>query len=259
MKRLFGVVLCCLALSLSCISSFAAEKTYQLILLRHGESTWNKEHRFTGWADIPLTEKGEKGALAAGERIQAENLTVDIVYTSRLKWAIKTTWLALEGMDRMWTPVNTVWWLNERCYGDLEGKTYDEVIADAGEEQMRIWRRSFNVPPPPFPQGDPRSPLADIRYRDIPPFQLPESESLENVINRLEPYWKSVLVPAIFSGQKILIAGHSTALRALSKHIDPSLDEEALAKLEISNSTPIVYILDENLRPISRTVLGDKK
>lgn len=259
MKRLLGTLLCLFALSLLGTMSSAAEKTYQLVLLRHGESTWNKEHRFTGWADVPLTEKGENGAFRAGELMKEAGLSIDAVYTSRLGRAIKTAWLALEGMERMWVPVNNVWWLNERCYGDLEGKTYDEVTADKGEEQMKIWRRSFDVPPPPFPKGDPRSPLADARYSDVPPFLLPEGESLELVIARLEPYWNTVLVPEIYSGRKIMIAGHSTALRALSKHIDPSLDEEALSKLEISNSTPIVYILDENLRPVSRTVLGGKK
>lgn len=257
-RRFRGVVAVLLAI-LFPIAAGAGEKTCQLVLLRHGESTWNKERRFTGWADVPLTEKGEAGALEAGRLMREAGLSFDIVYTSRLGRAIKTAWLALEGMERQWTPVVNAWWLNERSYGDLEGKTYAEVGAELGEEQVRIWRRSFDVPPPPFAAGDPRSPIADARYSDVPPFQLPLGESLEMVIARLEPYWKAVLVPELASGRRILIVGHSTALRALSRHIDPSLDEEALGKLEIANSTPIVYTLDENLRPISREALGGEK
>lgn len=259
MTRFRRVAVCLLVLSFLCVSSFAAEKTYQLVLLRHGESTWNKEGKFTGWSDVPLTEKGEAGALRAGRLMKEAGLSIDAVYTSRLGRAIKTSWLALEGMEKMWTPVTNVWWLNERCYGDLEGKTHAEATAESGEAQVKIWRRSFDVPPPPIPAGDPRSPLADARYDDVPRFQLPLGESLEMVIKRLEPYWSAVLVPEIVAGKNILISGHSTQLRALSALIDPSLDVEALGKLEISNSTPIVYTLDENLRPISRTILGGKK
>ena len=265
MKYMCGLLVC-LFLALPVLPASAAApvakpggETYRLVLLRHGESVWNKENRFTGWADVPLTEKGMVGAFKAGELMKKEGLSFDEVHTSYLGRAIKTAWLALEALDTMWIPVHVDWRLNERSYGDLEGKTREEVTAASGAEQVKIWRRSFDVPPPPLADDDPRSPVRDSRYRAIPRDQIPRAESLKDVIARSQPYWDSVLVPAIRSGRNIMVVGHSTALRALSKCIDPDLDETALQKLEIPNSTPIIYILDAHLKPISRTVLGKEE
>ena len=231
--------------------------TRQIVLLRHGESVWNKEDRFTGWSEPPLTDKGIAGALKAGELLKREGFTFDAVHTSYLSRAIKTTWLALEGMDLLWIPVRTDWRLNERCYGDLEGKTRQEAAAASSPEQVHIWRRSFDIAPPPLADNDPRSPAQDPKYRAVPRDKLPRSESLKDTIARTKPYWKRVLAPALRSGKNILVVGHNTSLRALSKCIDEALGEKDLEKLELPNTTPVVYTLDANLKPISRRVLGE--
>lgn len=257
MKRLCAVLMCLfVVLAAAPVHAAEAGKTHTLVLLRHGESTWNKEGRFTGWSNIPLTAKGEAGAFKAGEIMKKEGLSFDEVYTSYLNRAIKTAWLALEGLDEMWVPVHADWRLNERSYGDLEGKTRKEVTEARGEEQVKIWRRSFDVPPPPLSYDDARSPAKDPRYKALPKGAIPQSESLKDVIARSQPYWDSVLVPALKAGRTIMVVGHSTALRALSKCIEPGLDEKALQKLEIPNSTPIVYILDADMKVVSRTVLA---
>lgn len=262
MKRLGGVLLCLFVITSAAWAAGAASpapgqegKTHTLVLLRHGESIWNKEGRFTGWSDIPLTEKGEAGAFKAGEIMRREGLAFDAAYTSYLNRAIKTAWLALEGMNLMWIPVHADWRFNERCYGDLEGKTRKEVTEAKGEDQVKIWRRSFDVPPPPLAYDDPRSPAADPRYKALAREQIPRAESLKDTIARSRPVWDNVLAPALKSGKTILVVGHSTSLRALSKCIDPALDEQALQKLEIPNSTPIVYTLDAALKPVTRKVL----
>ena len=233
-------------------------KTYTLVLLRHGESLWNKEDRFTGWSDVPLTEKGEAGALKAGKLLKAEGLSFDTVHTSYLGRAIKTTWLALEGMEQMWLPVQKDWRLNERSYGALEGKTRKEAAASSSEEQVKIWRRSFDVPPPPMAYDDPRSPTKDPRYQAVPRQQIPQAESLKDTIARVKPYWQNELVPQIRSGKKVLVVAHSTLLRALVANFSAMTPEE-LQKFEIPNSVPLVFELDSNLKPVSHRVLGEEK
>ena len=240
------------------VSACAAPKTATLVLLRHGESVWNLEGRFTGWSDVELTEKGVKGARTAGEEMKRAGLTFDVVHVSVLRRAIDTAWLAMKGMDAMWLPVENYWRLNERCYGDLEGKTRAEVSNDVGAEQVNVWRRSFDVPPPPLSPEDPRSPMGDPRYAKLDRRVIPQSESLKDTIARVGPYWNDCLVPALRLGQNVLVVGHSTSLRALSSWIEPALTPEQLQKLEIPNTTPVVYELelgDGEIKVLSRRVV----
>ena len=233
-------------------------KTYTLVLLRHGESLWNKEDRFTGWSDVPLTEKGEAGALKADKLLKAEGFAFDQVHTSYLGRAIKTAWLTLEGMETMWLPVQKDWRLNERHYGALEGKTRKEVTETSGAQQVKIWRRSFDVPPPPMSHDDLRSPAKDPRYQAVPRQLIPQSESLKDTIARVQPYWLAELVPSIRSGKKVLVVAHSTLLRALVANFS-RMSEEELQKFEIPNTVPLVFQLDENLKPVSYRILGAEK
>ena len=250
-----------LAVGLSSISaSFAVsaeEAAYRLVLLRHGESQWNLEKRFTGWSDVDLTDKGRNGALKTGELLKQAGVPISEVHTSKLKRAIETAQLAQKGMGAEWLPVTKYWRLNERCYGDLEGKKRADVTKEVGEDQVKVWRRSFDVPPPPLAKDDPRSPVKDPRYSDLDPREIPSAESLKDVISRVGPYWTDQLYPAIKSGKTVLVVGHSTNLRALSSWIEPNLDNKALSKLEIGNSKPIVYEFDKNMKVISRKVLSD--
>lgn len=239
-------------------STAAPGKTYTLVLLRHGESLWNKEDRFTGWSDVPLTEKGEAGALKAGKLMKAEGLSFDQVYTSYLSRAIKTTWLSLEGMEAMWLPVQKDWRLNERSYGALEGKTRKAATEESGAEQVKIWRRSFDVPPPPMSYDDARSPAKDPRYKDVPRASIPQSESLKDTIARVKPYWQNELVPQIRSGKKVMVVAHSTLLRALVASFSTMTPDE-LQKFEIPNTVPLVFQLDHDMKPVSHRALGAEK
>lgn len=255
-KRIFALLL---LIALFAAPSFASEnQKVTLVLLRHGESVWNLEGRFTGWSDVELTEKGVNGALAAGVELKKAGLNFDVVHVSLLRRALETAWLATKGMETTWLPVEKYWRLNERCYGDLEGKTRKEVADKVGSEQVNIWRRSFDVPPPELSFDDPRSPVHDPRYAKLDKRFMPKAESLKDTIARVEPYWSDSLLPALYSGKNVLVVGHSTCLRALSSWIEPNLSPEQLQQLEIPNTTPVVYELELNqdgVKVLSRTVI----
>lgn len=227
-----------------------------LLLLRHGQSEWNKENRFTGWHDVGLSEQGVGEARRAGQLIREEGLEFDVAYTSVLKRAIKTLWLALEEMDRMWLPVERRWRLNERHYGALQGLNKAETAAKHGDEQVKIWRRSYDVPPPPLTRDDERWPGHDLRYRDLAPEQLPLSECLEDTVNRFLPLWNEEIAPALTSGKRVLIAAHGNSLRALVKLLDNVSNEDILG-LNIPTGIPLLYELDDELKPIGHRYLGD--
>ena len=229
---------------------------HTLVLLRHGESTWNKENRFTGWTGVDLTEKGRQEAAEAGRLIKAEGLTFDVAYTSVLKRAIRTLWIALDELDLMWIPVSRSWRLNERHYGALQGLNKAETAAQHGEAQTKIWRRSYDVPPPPLDLNDPRHPGRDPRYALLPPTDLPLTESLKDTVARFLPYWEDTVAPAVRSGRRVLIAAHGNSLRALVKHLDQISDAD-IVELNIPTGIPLVYRLDEHLRPLDRGYLGD--
>ncbi len=221
----------------------------QLVLLRHGESEWNKENRFTGWTDVDLSETGVKEAIQAGQRMKAAGMEFDVAYTSVLKRAIRTLWLALDEMDQMWLPVYRCWRLNERHYGALQGLNKAEMAERFGPEQVHIWRRSYDVPPPALELDDPRYPGSDRRYRDLAPEQVPATESLKITLERVLPYWHETIAPALRSGQRVLVAAHGNSLRALVKYLDGISDEE-IPSLNIPTGVPRVYELDDDLKPI---------
>jgi 2,3-bisphosphoglycerate-dependent phosphoglycerate mutase len=229
---------------------------YKLVLLRHGESQWNKENRFTGWVDVDLSEKGIEEAKKAGETLKKEGFVFDVAYTSVLKRAIHTLWNVLDVMDLTWIPVYRSWRLNERHYGALAGLDKSETAAKHGEDQVKIWRRSFDIPPPPLDPTDPRFPSKDPRYADLDPRVLPATESLKTTIDRVLPYWHDVLVPTIRSGKRVAIAAHGNSLRALIKYLD-NLSDEAIVALNVPTAVPLVYELDANLRPIKNYYLAD--
>ncbi len=228
----------------------------KVVLLRHGESQWNLENRFTGWTDVGLTERGVQEAHNAAKLLQEEGFTFDVAYTSVLKRAIKTLWIVMEDMDLMWIPVYRSWRLNERHYGALQGLNKAETAKKHGEEQVLIWRRSYDVPPPALDPSDPRFPGHDPRYKNVPKDELPRTESLKDTVKRFLPYWHETIAPAIKSGQKVIIAAHGNSLRALVKYLD-DMSEEAIVKLNIPTGIPLVYELDENLKPITHYYLGD--
>ena len=227
-----------------------------LVLLRHGESQWNRENRFTGWADVPLSEAGTREAERAGQLMRDEGLAFDVAYTSLLKRAIKTLWLSLEALDQMWVPVHRTWRLNERMYGALQGLDKAETVKKHGEEQVKIWRRSFDVPPPPMAQTDERWPGRDRRYANLRPEEVPGSESLKDTVARFLPYWEAEIAPALKRGERVLITAHGNSLRALIKHLDRIGDEEIVG-LNIPTGIPLLYELDDDLRPRSSRYLGD--
>jgi len=229
---------------------------HTLVLLRHGESTWNQENRFTGWTDVDLTEKGRAEAARAGDLLQAAGLTFDIAYTSVLKRAIRTCWIALDRLDLLWIPVTREWRLNERHYGALQGLNKAETAAKHGEAQTKIWRRSFDIPPPPLPPGDPRDARHDPRYAALSPKDIPATESLKDTIARFLPYWHATIAPDIVAGKRVLITAHGNSLRALVKHLDGISDQE-IVELNIPTGIPLVYELDAHLRPVGRKYLGD--
>ena len=227
---------------------------YKVVLLRHGQSQWNLENRFTGWTDVDLTEQGKQEADAAGKLFLDEGYTFDIAYTSVLKRAIRTLWIVLDKMDLMWIPVIRSWQLNERHYGALQGLDKAETAEKHGADQVKIWRRSYATPP--LPDDDDRLPSKDPRYKGIPKDQLPASEALKNTVDRFLPYWFDQIVPSIKSGKKVLICAHGNSLRALVKHLDDVGDEEIL-ELNIPTGIPLVYELDANLKPTDHYYLGD--
>ena len=229
---------------------------YTLVLVRHGQSHWNQDNRFTGWYDVDLTEQGMAEAKAGGQALKAAGYTFDMAFTSVLKRAIRTLWTVMDEMDLMHIPVNRSWRLNERHYGGLQGLNKSETAAKHGEEQVLIWRRSFDIPPPPLTADDERHPRFDSRYSGLDAKALPDSESLKDTIERVMPYWNDAIVPEIRAGKRLLIAAHGNSLRALVKYLDDISDEDIL-KLNIPTGLPLVYKLDENLRPISSEYLGD--
>jgi len=230
----------------------------KLVLVRHGESTWNKENRFTGWTDVDLSPKGRKEALEAGQILKEQGYVFDVAYTSVLKRAIRTLWIILDEMDLMWIPVHRSWRLNERHYGALQGLNKAETSAKYGEEQVFIWRRSFDIQPPALTPDDERFPGRDPRYRDLDSGDVPLTESLKDTIARFMPYWHETLAPALKSGQKVIIAAHGNSLRALVKYLDNIPDSE-IAGLNIPTGIPLVYELDANLKPLQHYYLGSQE
>ncbi|TDJ51053.1 MAG: 2,3-diphosphoglycerate-dependent phosphoglycerate mutase [Nitrospina sp.] len=229
---------------------------YKLVLMRHGQSVWNLANRFTGWTDVDLTEQGRQEALAGARLLQAAGLTFDVAYTSVLKRAIRTLWLVLDEMDLMWIPVHRSWRLNERHYGELQGLDKAETAEKHGLDQVKIWRRSYAIPPPPLPDDDERLPHNDPRYADVPAAELPKSESLKDTVDRFLPMYFETIEPAIRSGKKVLICAHGNSLRALVKHLD-QISEADIVELNIPTGIPLVYELDEALKPIRNYYLGD--
>lgn len=229
---------------------------HTVALLRHGESTWNKENRFTGWTDVDLTDKGREEAAEAGRLLKAEGLTFDIAFTSVLKRALRTCWITRDEMDLLWIPVEKSWRLNERHYGALQGLNKAETTAKHGEEQVTIWRRSYDIPPPPLPLDDERHPARDPRYASVPPGDLPLTESLKHTVARFLPYWRDAIAPAIGSGKRVLIVAHGNSLRALVKYLD-NISDQAIVGLNIPTGIPLVYELDGELRSKGSRYLGD--
>ncbi len=231
---------------------------YKLVLLRHGESTWNKENRFTGWTDVDLSEQGISEANKAGEVLKEEGYKFDMAYTSVLKRAIRTLWITLDKLDLMWIPVERNWRLNERHYGALQGLNKAETAKKFGEEQVHIWRRSYDIQPPALEKNDHRFPGKDPRYKNLTEKELPLTECLKDTVNRFLPYWKETIAPSIKSGKRIIIAAHGNSLRALVKYLDNIPDEEIVG-LNIPTGVPLVYELDNNLKPIKHYYLGNQE
>jgi 2,3-bisphosphoglycerate-dependent phosphoglycerate mutase len=229
---------------------------FKLVLLRHGESTWNRENRFTGWTDVDLSDKGRDEARAAGRLLKAEGVAFDYVYTSLLKRAIWTSVLALDELDQLWLPVERSWRLNERHYGALQGLNKAETAARHGEDQVKIWRRAYAIAPPPLAPDDERYAGRDPRYKDVPRPELPLTESLKDTVARFLPYWHESIAPRIRSGSRVLIAAHGNSLRALVKYLD-NISDEAIVELNIPTGIPLVYELDESFKPIKSYYLGD--
>lgn len=229
---------------------------YKIVLMRHGESTWNLENRFTGWTDVDLTEKGRQEALAAGKLLADSGFTFDLCYTSVLRRAIRTLWLTLDAMDLMWLPIVHSWRLNERHYGALQGLNKAETAAKFGDEQVMVWRRSYDVPPNALEANDPRTSYNDPRYAGLTREQIPLTECLKDTVARVMPIWEESIAPAIRSGRQILISAHGNSLRALIKMLD-QMSDEAIVGLNIPNGQPLVYELDADLKPIRHYYLGD--
>ena len=229
----------------------------RLVLLRHGESTWNKENRFTGWTDVDLSDKGREEAREAGRLMAAEKYEFDVAHTSLLKRAIRTLWIALDEMDMMWIPVHRSWRLNERHYGDLQGLNKAETAAKHGDAQVKIWRRSYDIPPPPLATEDPRHPLHDRRYTTLKRSEVPLTESLKDTVARFLPYWHETIAPEIKAGKRVLIAAHGNSLRALVKYLE-NVSEEEIVELNIPTGIPLIYLLNDELKPLQKYYLGDQ-
>jgi 2,3-bisphosphoglycerate-dependent phosphoglycerate mutase len=228
----------------------------KLVLLRHGESIWNKENLFTGWTDVDLSDHGKVEARQAGELLKAEGYTFDVAFTSVLKRAIRTLWIALDELDLMWIPVEHSWRLNERHYGALQGLNKAQTAAKYGDDQVLVWRRSYDEPPPALEKSDPRYPGADPRYRGLSSSELPLTECLKDTVARFLPYWHDTIVPAIRAGKKVIITAHGNSLRALVKHLDGVSDQDIVG-LNIPTGVPLVYELDPEQKPIRHYYLGD--
>ncbi|MDR3255381.1 MAG: 2,3-diphosphoglycerate-dependent phosphoglycerate mutase [Synergistaceae bacterium] len=229
---------------------------YKLVLVRHGESAWNKENRFTGWTDVPLSDKGESEAAEAGKLLKSEGFSFDLAFTSVLKRAIKTLWLTLEEMDEMWLPVVKSWRLNERHYGTLQGLNKAETAQKYGDDQVKIWRRSYDTPPPALDPNDERYPAKDPRYKGLHSADIPAGECLADTVKRVLPFWDDAIAPEIKSGKRVVIAAHGNSLRALVKYLD-NMSEAEIMELNIPTGIPLVYELDGDLKPKSRKYLGD--
>ena len=225
----------------------------KLVLLRHGESDWNRENRFTGWTDVDLSQQGITEARAAGRLLKSEGYDFDVAYTSMLKRALRTLWIALDELDRMWLPVEKSWRLNERHYGALQGLNKAEMAAKYGEAQVLAWRRSYDTPPPALTPEDPRYEGSDRRYAGV---EVPLTESLKDTVARAVPYWQSSIAPALRAGKRVLVAAHGNSMRALVKHLD-GISDAAIVKLNIPTGIPLVYELDESLKPLRHYYLGD--
>jgi 2,3-bisphosphoglycerate-dependent phosphoglycerate mutase len=229
---------------------------YKIVFLRHGESTWNQENRFTGWTDVGLTEKGLGEAHAAGQLLKAQGFTFDIAYTSVLRRAVKTLWTVLEEMDLFWLPVQHSWRLNERHYGALQGLNKAETATKYGNEQVLIWRRAYGTPPPALTEDDPRLDKSDPRYVGLADADFPRTECLKDTVTRVLPYWNDTIAPSIRAGKKVLIAAHGNSIRAMIKYLDDVSDDDIVG-LNIPTAQPLVYELDANLKPIKHYYLGD--
>ena len=228
----------------------------KLVLLRHGESTWNKENRFTGWTDVDLSDKGIEEARQAGRQMAMDKFVFDVAYTSVLKRAIRTLWLALQEMDLMWIPEYKSWRLNERHYGALQGLNKQETVEKHGEDQVKIWRRSYDIRPPALSSDDPRAPRFDPRYANLKPGELPLTECLKDTVDRVLPYWNETIAPALRDGQRVLIASHGNSIRALVKYLD-KIPDDKIVELNIPTGIPLVYELNDDLTPIRGYYLGD--
>jgi 2,3-bisphosphoglycerate-dependent phosphoglycerate mutase len=233
--------------------------TIKIVLFRHGESTWNQENRFTGWTDVPLSQKGVEEAFRAGQLLKKEGYTFDVAFSSVLRRSIKTLWIVLEELELMWIPIHNSWRLNERMYGSLQGLNKSETALKYGEDQVKIWRRAYGISPPPLTEDDPRYPGNDPRYKDMKREEIPTTECLKDTVERFLPYWHQNIVPAIRNNMKVLIAAHGNSLRALVKYLDNVSDED-IVELNIPTGIPLVYELDEaTLKPVKHYYLGNEE
>jgi 2,3-bisphosphoglycerate-dependent phosphoglycerate mutase len=230
--------------------------TGKLVLLRHGQSTWNLENLFTGWIDVDLSEQGRLEAIEAGRLLKAEGIAFDVAFTSVLKRAIRTLWIALDEMDLMWLPVERTWRLNERHYGALQGLDKAQTVEKHGAEQVKIWRRSYDIPPPPLGRDDPHHPRFDRRYASVPAGEIPSTESLKDTLGRVLPFWNSRIAPELAAGRNVLVAAHGNSLRALVKMLD-RMSDAAIVELNIPTGVPLLYELDSHVQPASSRYLGD--
>ena len=230
--------------------------TGKLVLLRHGQSIWNLENLFTGWIDVDLSAQGLVEAREAGQLLRAEGIAFDLAFTSVLKRAIRTLWIALDEMDMMWLPVERSWRLNERHYGSLQGLDKAQTVAKHGADQVKVWRRSYDIPPPPLDPSHAQHPRFDRRYAEVDPSELPSSESLKDTLARVLPYWNARIAPELVAGRNVLVAAHGNSLRAMVKMLDRMTDQ-AIVELNIPTGVPLLYELDSNLKPISSRSLGD--
>ena len=230
---------------------------HKLVLLRHGESDWNRENRFTGWTDVDLSTRGDEEARSGGRLLKAEGDDFDLAFTSMLRRAIKTLWLSLEEMDRMWIPVEHSWRLNERHYGALQGLNKAETAAKFGEQQVLVWRRSYDTPPPALEKDDPRFPGGDPRYAGLQADELPLTECLKDTVARVMPYWNGSIAPAIRSGKRVIVAAHGNSIRAMVKYLDGVSDSDIVG-LNVPTAIPLVYELDDTLKPLRHYYLGDQ-
>lgn len=231
---------------------------HKLVLIRHGESTWNKENRFTGWTDVDLTDRGRDEARKAGQLLKQEGFKFDRAFVSVLKRAVRTLWIALDEMDLMWLPTTHTWRLNERHYGSLQGLNKSETAAKFGDAQVKIWRRAYDIAPPPLERTDPRFPGNDPRYADLKPNELPLTECLKDTVARFMPCWNELLAPAIRSGQRLVVAAHGNSIRAMVKYLDNVSDAD-IVELNIPTGVPLVYELNDDLKPIRHYYLGDQE